>query len=130
MENLIGNIVEVIVSKNGKVASKNLKVCKVNSSSVLFIEVDRENRKNIFRKFKVTDVENVGSKTDGGEFVLIRDGILPDKWESNWDGIGTFSPSVQSYGRFAKASKPGNHSQSLNRSTPSYNYGGGAHFRT
>ncbi len=34
MENLVGQIVEVIVSKNGKVASKNLKVCKVNSRSI------------------------------------------------------------------------------------------------
>jgi hypothetical protein len=37
MENLIGKIVDVIVSKNGKVGTKSLKVCKANSRSVLFI---------------------------------------------------------------------------------------------
>jgi len=89
MENLIGQIVDVIVSKNGKVGKKSLKVCKANSRSVLFIEVDKENRKNTFRKFKIKNVEKVGTKTDGGTFVLIEDGVLPDKWESSWDAIGT-----------------------------------------
>jgi hypothetical protein len=97
MENLVGQIVEVIVSKNGKVASKNLKVCKVNSRSVLFIEVDKVNRKNTFRKFKVKNVEKVGTKTDGGTFVLIEDAIMPDKWESSWDSIG--SNPTPSYAR-------------------------------
>ncbi len=97
MENLVGQIVEVIVSKNGKVASKNLKVCKVNSRSVLFIEVDKINRKNTFRKFKVKNVEKVGTKTDGGTFVLIEDAIMPDKWESSWDSIG--SNPTPSYAR-------------------------------
>jgi hypothetical protein len=100
MENLIGQFVDVIVSKNGKVGTKSLKVCKVKARSVLFIEVDKENRKNTFRKFKNKDIEKVGTKTDGGTFVLIEDGVLPDKWESSWDAIGSFSPSVQqNYGR-------------------------------
>ena len=89
MENLIGQIVDVIVSKKGKVGAKSLKVCKVKVRSVLFIEVDKENRKNIFRKFNKKNIEKVGQKTDGGTFVLIEDGILPDKWESAWDAIGT-----------------------------------------
>jgi hypothetical protein len=87
MENLVGQIVEVIVSKNGKVASKNLKVCKVNSRSVLF------------RKFKVKNVEKVGTKTDGGTFVLIEDAIMPDKWESSWDSIGTNPVKMSPYTR-------------------------------
>jgi hypothetical protein len=113
MENLVGQIVEVIVSKNGKVASKNLKVCKVNSRSILFIEVDKVNRKNTFRKFKVKNIEKVGTKTDGGTFVLMEDAIMPDKWESAWDSIGQPSNSVQSYGRFAQAARPhySNHSK-------------------
>ena len=100
MENLIGKFVDVIVSKNGKIGTKSLKVCKVKARSVLFIEVDKENRKNIFRKFKSKDIEKVGTKTDGGTFVLIEDGVLPDKWESVWDNIGSYSPSVQKYGKF------------------------------
>jgi hypothetical protein len=50
-------------------------------------------------------------------FVYIKEGVIPEKWESSWDSMGSFSPSVRSYGRMAYASKPGNHSQSLHRST-------------
>ena len=115
MENLIGKMIHVVVSKNGKTATKLLKLCKVKARSVLFIEVDKENRKNIFRKVNRTDIVKF-SPTAICE-LTIRDGILPDRWESAWDSIGSPSPSVQSYGRFATAAKPGNHSQSLNRST-------------
>ena len=122
MENLIGKIVDVIVSKNGKVGTKSLKVCKANSRSVLFIEVDKENRKNTFRKFKVKNVEKVGTKTDGGTFVLIEDGVLPDKWESSWDAIGNFSRMAA--GSFAYTPRPiySNHSKGWSAN--------GAHFRT
>lgn len=122
MQNLIGQIVDVVVSKNGKVGTKSLKVCKANSRSVLFIEIDKENRKNTFRKFKIKNVEKVGTKTDGGTFVLIEDGILPDKWESSWDTIGNFSPSVA--GSFAYTPRPtySNHSKGWASN--------GAHFRT
>jgi hypothetical protein len=112
MENLVGQIVEVIVSKNGKVASKNLKVCKVNSRSILFIEVDKINRKNTFRKFKVKNVEKVGTKTDGGTFVLIEDAIMPDKWESSWDSIGQPTQQIRGRGLASQFSKHfSNHSK-------------------
>ena len=88
MENLIGKIVDVIVSKNGKVGTKSLKVCKANSRSVLFIEVDKENRKNIFRKVKTKDISSQGVANDI-PYVYIKDGVLPDKWESAWDAIAT-----------------------------------------
>ena len=96
MENLTGQIVEVIVSKNGKVGSKNIKVCKVKARSVLFIEVDKENRKNIFWKVDKKNIEKVGEKTTGEPFILMVDGYLlsENKWESPWDAIGnTPSPS-------------------------------------
>ena len=96
MENLTGQIVEVIVSKNGKVGSKNIKVCKVKARSVLFIEVDKENRKNIFWKVDVKNIEKVGEKTTGEPFILMVDGYLlsENKWESPWDAIGnTPTPS-------------------------------------
>ena len=112
MENLVGQIVEVIVSKNGKVASKNLKVCKVNSRSILFIEVDKINRKNTFRKFKVKNVEKVGTKTDGGTFVLMEDAIMPDKWESAWDSIGQPTQQIRGRGLASQFSKHfSNHSK-------------------
>ena len=112
MENLVGQIVEVIVSKNGKVASKNLKVCKVNSRSILFIEVDKVNRKNTFRKFKVKNIEKVGTKTDGGTFVLMEDTIMPDKWESAWDSIGQPTQQIRGRGLASQFSKHfSNHSK-------------------
>lgn len=121
MENLVGQIVEVIVSKNGKVASKNLKVCKVNSRSILFIEVDRVNRKNTFRKFKVKNVEKIGTKTDGGTFVLIEDAIMPDKWESSWDSIGQPTQQIRGRGLASQFSKHfSNHSKGWSSNAPQY----------
>jgi hypothetical protein len=99
MENLIGQMVHVVVSKGGKSATKFLKVCKVKARSVLFIEVDKENRKNIFRKVKTKDITPMGLIEDSPAF-FIKDGVLPDKWESSWDAIGSYSPSVQKYGNF------------------------------
>ena len=100
MENLIGKMVNVCVSKGGKTATKLLKVCKVKARSVLFIEVDKENRKNTFRKVKIKDITSQGVANDI-PYMYIKDGVLPDKWESAWDAIGNFSPSVQqNYGRY------------------------------
>jgi len=99
MENLIGQMVNICVSKGGKTATKLLKVCKVKARSVLFIEVDKENRKNTFRKVKIKDITSQGVANDI-PYMYIKDGVLPDKWESSWDAIGSFSPSVQqNYGR-------------------------------
>ena len=99
MENLIGQMVHVVVSKDGKKGTKILKVCKVKARSVLFIEVDKENRKNIFRKVAKKDITPIGLI---GEYQCfsIKDGVLPEKWESVWDNIGSYSPSVQKYGKF------------------------------
>ncbi len=94
MENLVGQMVEVIVSKNGKIGSKTIKVCKVKARSVLFIEVDKPNRKNIFWKVDRKHIKKVGEKTTGEPFILMVDGVLlsTNKWESNWDSIGQTSP--------------------------------------
>jgi hypothetical protein len=117
MEKFLGKMVHVVVSVAGKTGTKLLKVCKVKARSILFIEVDKVNRKNIFRKVAMKHIRCTGLIGDS-EFIYVEDGVMPEKWESNWDGIGDFSNSVRSYGRFAQAAKP------------SYNYGGGAHFRT
>jgi len=88
MENLIGQMVHVCVSQSGKTATKLLKVCKVKTRSVLFIEVDRENRKNIFRKVNLKDITSQGTIGDS-PYIYVKEGVLPDKWESAWDAIGT-----------------------------------------
>ena len=90
MENLIGQMVNVCVAKDGKTATKLLKVCKVKARSVLFIEVDKENRKNIFRKFNRKDIFGMRLTADSTS-IQIKDGVLPDKWESEWDNIGNVS---------------------------------------
>jgi len=96
-----GLICKVHVSLNGKVGTKELKVCMIKTRSITFIEVDRENRQNIFRKVDRKDI--VGFSPTAICEITVRDGILPVKWESSWDSIGQPSNSVQSYGRFATA---------------------------
>jgi hypothetical protein len=98
-----GLICKVNVSLNGKHASKELKVCSVKARSVIFIEIDRANRQNIFRKVDKVDI--VDFKPTAICEITVKDGILPVKWESAWDAIGSPSPSVQSYGRFATAAR-------------------------
>ncbi len=51
-----GLIVDVEVSVNGKTDTKQLKLCTVKAQSILFMEVDKVNRKNIFRKVKRRDI--------------------------------------------------------------------------
>ena len=113
-----GLICKVHVSLNGKKATKELKVCMVKSRSITFMEVDKANRQNIFRKVDRTDI--VGFSPTAICEITVRDGILPVKWESSWDSIGQPSPSVQSYGRFAQAAKPfSNHSKGWAPKLPS-----------
>jgi hypothetical protein len=99
-----GLVCKVHVSLNGKTGTKELKVCMVKARSITFIEVDRENRQNIFRKVDRKDIVNF--KPTAICEITVRDGILPVKWESAWDSIGQPSNSVQSYGRFAQAARP------------------------
>jgi len=96
-----GLIVNVHVSLNGKTGTKQLKVCMVKTRSITFIEVDRENRQNIFRKVDRKDI--VEFRPTAICEITVRDGILPVKWESAWDSIGQPSSNVKSYGRFATA---------------------------
>ena len=85
-----GLICKVHVSINGKSGMKELKVCSVKTRSVIFIEVDKENRKNIFRKVNRKDI--VDFKPTAICEIKVRDGVLPDKWESSWDSIGQPTP--------------------------------------
>jgi len=99
MENLIGRMVNVVVGKDGKVASKILKVCKVKVRSVLFIEVDKVNRKNIFRKVSREDIAFVGmveSKFVNPELmsIYLKENILPTKWESDWDSTQWYNSLI------------------------------------
>ena len=95
-----GLICKVHVSLNGKKDVKELKVSMVKARSITFIEVDRVNRQNIFRKVDRKDIVDF-SPTAICE-ITVRDGILPVKWESSWDSIGqptTPFPHKPGYGR-------------------------------
>jgi hypothetical protein len=118
MENLIGQMVNVCVAKDGKTATKLLKVCKVKARSVLFIEVDKENRINTFRKFNKKDITSQGTIGDT-PYIYIKEGILPDKWESSWDAIG--NTSRMAAGSFAYTPRPtySNHSKGWSHRLPS-----------
>ncbi len=98
-----GLICKVHVSLNGNKGTKELKVCAVKARSIIFMEVDKVNRQNIFRKVDRTDIVKF-SPTAICE-ITVRDGILPVKWESSWDSIGQPSQLVRSYGRMATAAK-------------------------
>jgi hypothetical protein len=105
IEDFIGQNVNVVVTlESGKSDKKLLKVCKANSRSVLFIEVDRENRKNIFRKVFRKDIMNVVNDDTSGNnvnSVYMRIGVLlsQNKWESSWDGINTTPVKMSPYTR-------------------------------
>lgn len=134
MENFTGQIVEVRVSKNGQTGSKPIKVCKVKALSVLFIEVDKPNRKNIFWKLDKKNIETFG-ESDNGPFIKVKNGILlsDNKWESEWDSIGTATPGGNTYGQkhFSNHSKGWAPQYTARlKANSQYNYGGGAHFRT
>jgi hypothetical protein len=97
-----GLVVDVEVSVNGKTDTKRLKACTVKAQSIIFIEVDKVNRKNIFRKVKRRDIIEFRPTGIGWHFcsIKLRDGVLPTKWESVWDSIGQPSPMASvSFGR-------------------------------
>jgi len=125
MENLIGQMVHVVVSKDGKSGTKILKVCKVKARSVLFIEVDRENRKNIFRKVSNKDITTMGMIGDS-PFVYVKEGVLPEKWESSWDSMGQpFQMSINARITPISSNRSNGWAHRL-KSNSQY----GAHFRT
>ena len=111
-----GQFIDVTVSLNGKIKTRNLKICKVKSRSVLFILVNKENRVNTFFKVKYSDIKDY---LPAVHLLRMKDGTIPDKWESPWDNIG--QPSQMSLN---------------NRIQPQYSShsrgwaSNGAHFRT
>jgi hypothetical protein len=98
-----GLICKVHVSLNGKVGTKELKVCMVKTRSITFIEVDRENRQNIFRKVDRKDI--VEFRPTAICEITVRDGILPVKWESAWDSIGQPTQQIRGRGLASQFSK-------------------------
>jgi len=103
-----GLIVKVHVSLDGKKSCKELKVCSIKARSITFIEVDKANRQNIFRKVDRKDI--VGFSPTAICEITVRDGILPVRWESAWDSIGqptTPFPHKPGYGKitFSKHSQ-------------------------
>jgi hypothetical protein len=111
-----GLIVDVEVSVNGKVDTKQLKVCTVKAQSVLFMEVDKVNRMNIFRKVRRRDIMEFRPTAICS--IKLRDGVLPTKWESSWDSIGQPSAYAKNFGN----ARPhfSNHSKGWSSNAPQY----------
>lgn len=107
---LAGQMMDVTVSLGKATKTKQLKVCKINTRTILFIEVDKTLRLNTFYKFPVKEVQRFLDKLEPA-VLEFKNGVMPEKWESSWDSINP-KPA------FAYTPRP------------SYNYGGGAHFRT
>jgi hypothetical protein len=105
-----GQMMDVTVSLGKATKTKRLKLCKLNTRTILFIEVDKTLRINTFYKFPVKQASRFLDKLDP-PVLEFKNGVMPEKWESAWDSIGT-RPSL--------AWTP----------KPTYNYGGSAHFRT
>ena len=100
-----GSFIHVAVDYMGKKATKELKICRIKARSILFIEVDKPNRKNIFRKVNLKDIDLLTPTQ-----LHVKKDILPTKWESAWDAIGqptTPFPHRPGYGRvtFSKHSQ-------------------------
>lgn len=109
LSELEGKVVTVVIPVNGNPFSMNLKVCRVKVRSVLFIEVNKSERKNIFRKapMKMLNFFN-------GSSITFKEGTTLTKWESSWDTIG--SPT------FGYTPRPfySNHSKGWSSNAPQY----------
>lgn len=104
-----GTVVSVKVAVGDKSSVKDtLKITNLNKKTVTVMEVDRVNRKNIFRKFLRTDIVDIS----GYELTLRKD-VLPRKEESSWDSIGQ---GVSRYQRRAYS----NHSKGWSSNSPQY----------
>lgn len=113
LQSLEGKVVAVTIPVNGKDYTMNLKVCRVKVRSVLFIEINREERKNIFRK---APTKMIAGFTE--DSITFKEKTQLKKWESGWDNIGKVSPTVAAnYGQRAFS----NHSKGWSSSAPQYN---------
>jgi len=107
-----GVIVSVKVVVGDKSSLKEgLKITNLNKKTMTVMEVDRTNKKNIFRKFLRTDIVYIA----GFELTLRKD-VLPRKEESDWGSIGQCRYQRRAYS---------NHSKGWSSNAPQYR---GVHF--
>jgi hypothetical protein len=94
LSELQGKIVKVVIPVKGVSFSMDLKVCRVKARSVLFIEVIKSERKNVFRKVFMKMLDSFDEST-----ITFKEGADVIKWESSWDSVGQFSPmTIKNYG--------------------------------
>ena len=84
LSELQGKIVKVVIPVKGVSFSMNLKVCRVKARSVLFIEVIKPERKNVFRKVSMKMLDSFDEST-----ITFKEGTVVEKFESSWDAINT-----------------------------------------
>lgn len=111
IQDLTGKLVKVTVPVKGVEYSMNLKVIKANTRSILFMEVVKTERKNIFRKAKIKLVDSFTET-----HIVFKESTKFDKWESSWDSIATLpSYAGKTFSRHSRGWAP-----SLPSTTNSY----------
>ena len=98
LENLIGEVIDVTVSLGNATKTKKLKVCKINTRTILFIEIDKTLRINTFYKFPVKQILRLIDNLET-PILEFNNNVMPKKWESSWDSIGTTTPGGNTYGQ-------------------------------
>lgn len=93
LSELQGKIVKVVIPVKGVMFSMNLKVCRVKVRSILFIEVVKSERKNVFRKVSMKMLDSFDEST-----ITFKEGTVVEKFESSWDSIGTTPVRMSYYG--------------------------------
>ena len=110
-----GSIVTVEVNIKGKRSAKSgLKVTNLNNKTITVMEVDKANKKNIFRKFLLTDIVELGSSAEHQIVLKSREGVLPRKEESGWDSIGHGGYQRRGWRAYS------NHSKGWSSNAPQY----------
>lgn len=94
LSELQGKIVKVVIPVKGVMFSMNLKVCRVKVRSILFIEVIKPERKNVFRKVSMKMLDSFDEST-----ITFKEGTVVEKFESSWDSINTNPVKMSPYTR-------------------------------
>jgi hypothetical protein len=100
--------VKVVVGNNTSTKT-GLKITNLNKKTMTVMEVDRPNKKNIFRKFLRTDIVHI----EGFELTLRKD-VLPRKEESDWNSIGQGGYQRRGWRTYS------NHSKGWSSNAPQY----------
>ena len=96
LESTVKKIAEVTISIGNKTKTKKWRVCKIKARSIIFMEIDKANRKNTFYKFDKKTLETFLDNETKPLFIF-KNGVIPTRWESSWDSINSNPTPVYSH---------------------------------